>query len=101
MKKLFIAIVMLGSTLMLYAAKADKKVTITVGNESREYWLYVPNNVKAEAPLFFPLRSLMGGVSTRLPSSAPTRTTSSPLAISPSIVVRKKIILASTLCVKQ
>lgn len=67
MKKLFIAIVMLGSTLMLYAAKADKKVTITVGNESREYWLYVPNNVKAEAPLVLSLHGAGGQCTDKSP----------------------------------
>lgn len=41
MKKFFTAIILLCSTLMLHAAQANKKVTITVGNESREYWLYV------------------------------------------------------------
>ncbi len=51
---------LLCSTLMLHAAKTDKEVTITVGNESREYWLYVPDNVKTEAPLVVSLHGASG-----------------------------------------
>ena len=67
MKKLFIAIILLSSTLMLHAAKENKKVTITVGNESREYWLYVPNNVKEEAPLVLSLHGAGGQCTDKSP----------------------------------
>jgi len=60
MKRFITAILLLCSTLMLHAAKTDKEVTITVGNESREYWLYVPDNVKAEAPLVVSLHGASG-----------------------------------------
>ena len=60
MKRILFAIILLGSTLMLHAAKANKKVTITVGNESRQYWLYVPDNVQAEAPLVLSLHGAGG-----------------------------------------
>ena len=50
-------------TLMLHAAKANKSVTIKVGNQTREYWLYVPNNVKENAPLVLSLHGA-GGHST-------------------------------------
>ena len=43
MRKILTAIILLGCTMMLHAAKANKKVKITVAGESREYWLYVPN----------------------------------------------------------
>lgn len=60
MRKILTTIILLGSTLMLYAAKADKKVTITIGNESREYWLYVPSNAKSNAPLVISLHGASG-----------------------------------------
>lgn len=60
MKRFITAMLLLCSTLMLHAAKTDKEVTITVGNESREYWLYVPDNVKAEAPLVVSLHGASG-----------------------------------------
>lgn len=60
MRKILTTIILLGSTLMLCAAKADKKVTITIGNESREYWLYVPNNAKSNAPLVISLHGASG-----------------------------------------
>lgn len=44
----------------MQAAKFDKTITITVGDESREYWLYVPNNVKANAPLVLSLHGAGG-----------------------------------------
>ena len=46
--------------MMLHAAKANKKVTITVGNDTREYWLYVPNNVTDNAPLVLSLHGAGG-----------------------------------------
>lgn len=53
----------LSSALMLQAAKVNKKVTIKVGNETREYWLYVPNNVKDNCPFVLSLHGA-GGHST-------------------------------------
>ena len=60
MKKILSAIVLLLSALMLHAAKADQKVTVTVGSKSREYWLYVPNNAQANAPLVLSLHGAAG-----------------------------------------
>lgn len=60
MRKILTVIILLCSTLILHAAKADKKVTITIGEESREYWLYVPSNVKANAPLVLSLHGASG-----------------------------------------
>lgn len=60
---------LLGSTLIMYAAKADKKVTITVAGESRAYWLYVPNNVKTEAPLVLSLHGAGGQCTDKAPFS--------------------------------
>ena len=60
MRKILTVMILLCSTLMMHAAKADKKVTITIGDESREYWLYVPSNVKANAPLVLSLHGASG-----------------------------------------
>lgn len=60
MKRILFVFFFLSITLMLHAAKADKKVTITIGDESREYWLYVPNNAKANAPLVLSLHGASG-----------------------------------------
>ena len=67
MRKILTAIILLGSTLMLHAAKANNKVTITVAGDSREYWLYVPNNVKAEAPLVLSLHGAGGQCTDKSP----------------------------------
>ena len=42
------------------AARVDKSFTIQVDGESRSYWLYVPDNVKANAPLVFSLHGTSG-----------------------------------------
>lgn len=60
MKRFITAILLLYSNLMLHAAKTDKEVTITVGNESREYWLYVPDNVKQNPALVVSLHGASG-----------------------------------------
>ena len=67
MKRLLFAAILLFSTLMLHAAKANKKVTITVGNDTREYWLYVPTNVKANAPLVLSLHGAGGQCTDKSP----------------------------------
>ena len=67
MKKLLTAIILLGCTLMLHAAKASQKVSITIDGESREYWLYVPSNVKAKAPLVLSLHGAGGQCTDRSP----------------------------------
>ena len=60
MNKLFIAILLLCSTMMLHAAKVDKKVTLTINNENREYWLYVPDNVKQNPALVISMHGASG-----------------------------------------
>lgn len=60
MKKFLTTIMLLGCTLMLQAAKTDEKVTISVEGDSREYWLYVPDNVKENAPLVLSLHGAGG-----------------------------------------
>ena len=46
---------------------ADKSVDITVGNETRNYWLYVPKNVKANCPLVVSLHGASGHSTDRSP----------------------------------
>ena len=46
---------------------ANKAVNITVGDETREYWLYVPSNVKANGPLVVSLHGASGHDSDRSP----------------------------------
>lgn len=81
MKRFITAMLLLCSTLMLHAAKTDKKVTITVGNESREYWLYVPDNVKAEAPLVVSLHGASGHDTDKSPFRTDVKITGSVLLI--------------------
>jgi len=64
MKKILAITLALCSSMMLYAAKANKMVTIKVGNDNRKYLLYVPNNVKENAPLVLSLHGAGGTVST-------------------------------------
>ncbi|MBO4673631.1 MAG: prolyl oligopeptidase family serine peptidase [Bacteroidaceae bacterium] len=47
-------------TVQAFAAKASKAVNITVNGKVRSYWLYVPNNVKANAPLVFSMHGTGG-----------------------------------------
>ncbi len=46
------------------AAKVNKFFTVKVGNDTRKYNLYVPNNVKENAPLVIALHGAGGTVST-------------------------------------
>lgn len=43
-----------------WAAKLSKKLEITVGDETRSYWLYVPTGVKSNAPLVISLHGTSG-----------------------------------------
>ena len=60
MKRILLSMLVVCSCMMLHAAKANKKVTITVGSDTREYWLYVPNNVTDNAPLVLSLHGAGG-----------------------------------------
>lgn len=60
MKRILLSLLVVCCCMMLHAAKANKKVTITVGNDTREYWLYVPNNVTDNAPLVLSLHGAGG-----------------------------------------
>ena len=46
---------------------ADKSVDITVGSETRNYWLYVPKTVKANCPLVVSLHGASGHSTDRSP----------------------------------
>lgn len=63
-------LLMVGATMCVMAAKVDKSVNITVNGKQRTFWLYVPNSVKANAPLVFSLHGT-GGHST---DKSPMRT---------------------------
>ena len=60
MKRILLVTLLLCSTLMSHAAKADKKVTITVGNDQREYWLYVPDHVEQHPALVVSMHGASG-----------------------------------------
>lgn len=49
------------------AAKVEKTVTLKVGNSTRSYLLYVPNNVKNNTPLVFSLHGTSGHSSDKSP----------------------------------
>lgn len=46
---------------------ANKSIDITVGNETRNYWLYVPSTVKANSPLVVSLHGASGHSTDRSP----------------------------------
>ncbi len=64
MKKILTLVLALSCTMMLSAAKVNKFFNLTVSGKSRTYLLYVPNNVKASAPLVISLHGAGGQVST-------------------------------------
>ena len=64
MKKILTMTLALCSVLLLHAAKVSKMVNVKVGSETRKYLLYVPNNVKENAPLVVSLHGAGGTVST-------------------------------------
>ena len=66
-KTILLLLVMLLSTSMVWAAKENKSVNITVGGETRSYWLYVPTNVKENAPLVFSLHGTSGHSTDKAP----------------------------------
>lgn len=49
------------------AAKVEKNVNIQIGSETRSYKLYVPNNVKANAPLVVSLHGAGGSMNDKSP----------------------------------
>lgn len=67
MKKVLLAILLLGSTMGLHAAKVNKKVSIVINSQSREYWLYVPDNVQQDAPLVVSLHGASGHCTDKSP----------------------------------
>lgn len=64
MKKILITTLALCSVMLLNAAKVNKMVSVKVGSETRKYLLYVPTNVKENAPLVVSLHGAGGTVST-------------------------------------
>lgn len=68
MKKNILSICLLAFTALgAWAAKVEKTVNIKVGSETRSFLLYVPNNVKADAPLVFSLHGTGGHSSDKAP----------------------------------
>ena len=64
MKKSLTLVLALSCTMMLSAAKVNKFFNLTVSGKTRTYLLYVPNNVKASAPLVISLHGAGGTVTT-------------------------------------
>lgn len=60
MKRTLFTVLAMGITLMLQAAKFNEIVTITVGDETREYWLYVPSKATDNSPLVISLHGAGG-----------------------------------------
>ena len=68
MKKfIFTSLFMLLCTMQTFAAKVEKTVNLTVNGKSRSYLLYVPNNVKENAPLVFSMHGTGGSSSNKAP----------------------------------
>lgn len=68
MKRILTTALALFSVLLLNAAKVDKAVNIKVGNKTRKYRLYVPNNVKENTALVFCLHGTGGSSDNKQPS---------------------------------
>lgn len=64
MKKIFTLMMAMSCTIILTAAKVNKFFNINVNGKNRTYLLYVPNNVKASAPLVISLHGAGGQVTT-------------------------------------
>ena len=64
MKKILTLVLALSCTMMLSAAKVNKFFEVNVNGKTRTYLLYVPNNVKASAPLVISLHGAGGTVTT-------------------------------------
>ena len=64
MKKLFIITLTLSLAQLASAAKFNSFVNVKVGNDTRKYLLYVPNNVKSNAPVVLSLHGAGGTVTT-------------------------------------
>lgn len=60
MKKICLLFMMLLLSLGIEAAKVNQQVTLTVNNETRTYWLYVPDSYTANAPLVVSLHGAAG-----------------------------------------
>ncbi len=60
MKRIFSVCMLLLFFTMAFAAKANKAVNITVNGKARSYWLYVPSNVKDNAPLVISMHGTGG-----------------------------------------
>lgn len=67
MKKIILCFMLLCVTLKGLAAKVDKIVNITVNGEERSYLLYVPTNVKSNAPLVVSLHGAGNSMTTKHP----------------------------------
>ncbi len=68
MKHFYTVCLALFSVVSVWAAKANKQVSIVVGTETRSYWLYVPSNAKSTgAPLVFSLHGTGGHCTDKSP----------------------------------
>ncbi len=68
MKQLILISILFCCTLFVSAARFNQTIDIKVGNETRKYRLYVPNNVKASAPLIFALHGTGGNCEGQQPN---------------------------------
>ena len=64
MKKIFTLMMAVNCSMMLMAAKVNNFFNLNVNGKNRTYLLYVPNNVKDNAPLVISLHGAGGQVST-------------------------------------
>lgn len=67
MKKLSFVTLLLCVAQLLQAAKVDKNVNLTIDGETRNYQLYVPDNVQANCPLVLSLHGANGHSTDRSP----------------------------------
>lgn len=68
MKKWLLSLCLMAfATIGMMAAKVEKNINVTVNGETRSFLLYVPNNVKSNAPLVFSLHGTGGHSSDKSP----------------------------------
>ena len=65
---MFLAALLIFGSAFAMAAKVDKAISIKVGNKTRKYRLYVPNNVKENTALVFCLHGTGGSSDNKQPS---------------------------------
>ena len=66
-KRSLLLMAFVAAAIGVWAQKANKSVDITIGDETRSYWLYVPSSMKRNCPLVISLHGANGHSDDRSP----------------------------------